>query len=104
MPMSTKPKFFLLDAGPIIEVHRLGLWRDVMDRAEIVVPRVVVEGEAEFWIRDDKSFQPIKVEADIEAERLTVLDCESYELQKTTELFDPAVQQSVHAGELQALT
>jgi hypothetical protein len=34
MPMISKPKFFLLDAGPIIELDRLGRWNDVLGRSE----------------------------------------------------------------------
>jgi hypothetical protein len=45
--MSSKPKFFLLNAGPIIELHKLELWGRVLDRAEICVPRVIAEHEAE---------------------------------------------------------
>ncbi len=102
--MSTKPKFFLLDAGPIIELHRLGLWDKVLDRAEIVVPRVIAEVEAEYWVREDNSKRPINTLADCKAGRLTVLDCEQAELRRTLELFDRTAQQSVDGGELHALT
>jgi len=102
--MSSKPKFFLLDAGPIIELHRLGMWDKVIDKAEIVVPRVVAEREAEYWVREDNSRHSINVLADAESQRLTVLDCEETELRETFGLFDSAVQQSVDPGELHALT
>jgi hypothetical protein len=101
--MSTKPKFFLLDAGPIIELHRIGLWRDVLDRADIVVPRVIAEKEAEYWVREDNSRRPIDVLGDAESGRLTIRDCDEAELRETLELFDRAVQQSVDPGELHAL-
>jgi len=103
MRLSTKPKFFLFDAGPIIELHRTGLWRDVLDRADIVVPRVIAEREAEYWVREDNSRRPINVLADAESERLTVRDCDEAELRETLELFDRTVQQSVDPGELHAL-
>ena len=62
--MNTKPKFFLLDAGPIIELHRLGLWHTVLERAEIAIPRVIAEHETKFWVREDNSFMPIAALAD----------------------------------------
>lgn len=102
--MSSKPKFFLLDAGPIIALHRLELWGRVLDRAEICVPRVIAEHEAEYWVREDDSRQPINTLADAEAGRLAVLDCNEGELRETLELFDRAVQQSIDPGELHALT
>jgi hypothetical protein len=102
--MSTRPKFFLLDAGPIIELHRLGLWGQALERAEIVVPRVIAEREAEYWVREDDSRHPINVLADAESPRVTVLDCDEVELRETLGVFDPAVQQSVDPGELHALT
>lgn len=74
------PKFFLLDAGPIIELHKLGRWKDVLDRAEIFVPRVIAEVEAAYWVREDNSRQPINTLSDAEAGRLTILDCEEAEL------------------------
>ena len=44
-----KPRFCLLDAGPVIELHRLGLWEGLMERADLVIPSVVAFREAEFW-------------------------------------------------------
>lgn len=102
--MSTKPKFFLLDAGPIIELHQQGLWRKVVERAELVIPRVVAEREVQFCRRDDGQISPISLTEDEQAGRVTILDCEPSDLRVTFELFDTAVQQSVDPGELHALT
>ena len=102
--MSTKPKFFLLDAGPIIELHRLGLWDTVIERAEIAIPRVIAEHETKFWVREDNSFIPIAALADGDAGKLQLLDCDQAELRETLCHFDRAVQQSVDPGELHALT
>jgi hypothetical protein len=102
--MSSKLKFFLLDAGPIIEPHRLDLWHAALDRTDIFVPRVVAETEAEYWVREDDSRHPINALADGEAGRLTIVDCDQADLRETFDLFDHAVQQSVDPGELHALT
>lgn len=102
--MPSKPKFFLLDAGPIIELHRLGLWPDVLARAEVIVPRVIAEREARYWVRDDDSVHEIDVLTDADAGRLSVLDCGNADLRETLQFFDAAVQQSVDPGELHALT
>jgi len=102
--MSSSPKFFLLDAGPIIELHKLDRWYDVLDQAEIIVPRVIAESEAKYWIREDDSTRPNNTLSDAEAGRLTVLDCDEVELRHTLDLFDRVTQQSVDPGELHALT
>lgn len=102
--MSSKPKLVLLDAGPIIELHRLGRWDQVLDRAEVVVPRVIAEREAEYWVREDNSRRPINTLSDAEAGRLSILDCGEGDLRHTLELFDRVTQQSVDPGELHALT
>ena len=70
--MSTKPKYFLLDAGPVIELHRLGLWDEVTDRCDLVIPSVVAYRESQFWVREDGSHHAIDPTASKDYGRLTV--------------------------------
>jgi hypothetical protein len=76
----------------------------MLDRAEIVVPRVIAEKEAEYWVREDGSKRPIEILKDRNRGGLSILDCDQDELRNTLELFDRSVQQSVDPGELHALT
>lgn len=32
----------ILDTGPVLELHRIGVWETVLDRLEIIVPGVVI--------------------------------------------------------------
>ena len=81
--MNTKPRFFLLDAGPVIELHRLGLWDQVVDRCELLVPSVVAHRESQYWVREDGSRASINLVEDAEAGRLRLLDCGQDELRAT---------------------
>ena len=47
--MSGKPRLFLLDAGPVIGLHELGLWHELLERAQVIVPAVVADKEVVFW-------------------------------------------------------
>ncbi len=47
--MSGKPRLFLLDAGPVIGLHELGLWHELLERAQVIVPAVVAYKEVVFW-------------------------------------------------------
>jgi hypothetical protein len=47
----------MLDAGPIIGLHELGIWTDFAQRYEVVIPQVVCEDEALFHSRDDAAIQ-----------------------------------------------
>lgn len=102
--MSTRPRYFLLDAGPVIELHRLGLWSDVLQRCEIVVPEIIARREARYWLREDGSVPLIDVMSDADAGRVTLYECSPEDLHDTFALFDAVTRQSVDPGELHALT
>ena len=48
----TKPKYVLLDAGPIIGLHAAGVWREFLYKYEVVVPETVKQNEALFHSED----------------------------------------------------
>lgn len=99
-----KPRFCLLDAGPIIELHRLGVWDQVVDRAELAIPSVVVGREVEFWDSGEGVGKPIDLGRFIESGAVEVMEADAQLLQETLSLFDPALVDSVHLGELEALS
>ena len=101
--MPTRPKFFLLDAGPVIELHRLGLWQDVIARADITLPGKVFDDEAAFWDGGDGVGHPIHLEDEAAAGRIKVARAESTDLTETARRFDPTVRERVDQGELEAI-
>jgi hypothetical protein len=102
--MRRKRRFFLLDAGPVIALHSLGLWDEVTRRCELVVPRVIAVAETLFWKSETGERVPIDIIADAAAGRLKLMDCEPADLRDTFLMFDRATQESVDPGELHALT
>ncbi len=98
-----KPRFCLLDAGPIIEFHRLGVWDQVVERSELVIPSVVAGREVEFWDSGEGVGKPIDLGRFIESGAVEVMEADAQLLQETLSLFDPALVDSVHLGELEAL-
>ncbi len=102
--MPTRPKFFLLDAGPLIELHRLGIWERVVGRAELVIPSIVVEREAEFWDSEDGERKPIRLEPLIASGVIRKVEVDAAQVLETAALYDASIADSIHAGELEALT
>ncbi|MCD4748431.1 MAG: hypothetical protein K8R59_03565 [Thermoanaerobaculales bacterium] len=98
-----KPRFCLLDAGPIIELHRLGVWDQMVERAELVIPSVVAGREVEFWDSGEGVGKPIDLSRFIESGAVEVMEADAQLLQDTLGLFDPTLVESVHLGELEAL-
>jgi hypothetical protein len=80
--MSGKPKLFLLDAGPVIGLHELGLWRELLSRADVLVPSVVAKKEVIFWDDGQGVGRPIDVLG----------------------LFDPVMRERIDPGEAEAIT
>lgn len=102
--MSTRPKYFLLDAGPVIELHRLGLWQAVTERAELVLPGKVLDSEVVFWDAGDGVGHTIYLGEDAAAGRITVERAEPAQIVELLNRFDPTVRERVDQGELEAIT
>jgi len=102
--MPTRPKFFLLDAGPVIELHRLGIWEKVMDCCDLLVPRYIALKETVYWRKDDESIHSIRLQEDIKAGRIEAPETDSDQLLEVLNRFDSVMKDGVDAGELHALT
>jgi hypothetical protein len=89
-----KLKFLILDAGEVITPHQLGLWRQVVDRCEIHVSRVVAEVEALYHV--DAAGEPgdygqdIDLGHDIDSGRITLFDVPLGEIRRFRDRFDEA--------------
>ena len=100
----TRPKYVLLDAGPIIGLHAAGVWPDFLAKYEVVVPETVKQDEALFHSPDPLTGFHIQIdlEADVKAGRLRVASAGSTDMQVVATAF--AGQLELHDGELEGLT
>jgi len=108
--MHTKPRLFLLDAVVVIELYKQRLWSPVTDLAEILVPGSVVR-ESVVWYPDPdedepeyhETGHPIDLQTEGNQGRISIIDMERPDIDETRQLFDPATQEGLHIGELEAL-
>lgn len=102
--MSTKPKLYLLDANVLLQLHRLQIWNEVLQRAIVVLGSIVADQESRFWQADDRTMWGIDLQPDLQAGRLKILGAEAADLAAVAQVFDPTMAESIHAGELEAIT
>jgi len=93
----------MLDAGPIIGLHELGIWSQFTQRYEVVVPQVVCEDEALFHSRDDATGDRVVIDlrADIGAGRVELAAADMEVVARISKRFSAAIE--LHPGELEAL-
>src|SRR4030042_5883084 len=99
--MTTRPKFFLLDAMVVSELHAQGIWARFIRAAEVVVPALIA-GEAHCYTAKDGTVRATHIDDDITAGRVAVADCDAEELQNVLRRFEQVLQESLHLGEIQA--
>lgn len=93
----------LLDADVIIDLHRLGVWDQVVKRNQVSIPSIVLREEAFYY--DDE--QGIRHEIDIIKDAGTAfqeISATAVGMRDFIERFDSDVQEELHNGELEALT
>jgi hypothetical protein len=102
--MSGTPKLYLLDAGPVIGLHELGLWGALLDRAEVIVPAIVADREAHFWDDGEGARRAIGLRADEAARRVRIIGADAAAVAQTLSRFDLVMRQRIDAGEAEAIT
>jgi hypothetical protein len=101
---ASKPRCLVLDAGPVIGLHELGIWVPFVNRYEVVMPQIVVDDEAFFHSADAATGQRkiIDLSSDVAAGRVTVASVDLETVARVAKRFSAAIE--LHAGELEALT
>jgi hypothetical protein len=101
--MPIKPRFFLLDAVIVIELHRLGLWSGFTANSEIVLAGTIIDRECRYYRANSGQTSPIDLQADVNAGRVTRVDAVVEQLVRVVDLFPPQLREAVDPGELEAL-
>jgi hypothetical protein len=99
----SRPRCLILDAGPIIGLHDLGIWTVFCERCDVVVPRIVLDDEALFHSCDEMTgfSEKIALADDVAEGRIVVGSASLNELAVVAATFSAALE--LHDGELEAL-
>ena len=96
-----KYRFLLLDAGPILELFRLGLWEVVIAKCDLTICRTVVE-EAR-WASGESEDICIDLEAYEHDHRIRIEDVPLSRVKAFHDRFDLSYKALVHDGEKETL-
>lgn len=98
-----RPRCLILDAGPVIGLHELGVWGAFLERYEVALPQSVVDDEALFHSVDAAGgmHQSIDLASHVASGKVTVASADSGDLVTVASRFSAAID--LHAGELEAL-
>ena len=98
-----KLRLLLLDAGVVILLHRLGLWKAVVDRCELILAGTVARAEAVFYEDDAGERHEIDLSVDEREKRITVVDVPAKQLKAFRTRFGPVYLEKLDDGEAESL-
>ncbi len=92
----------LLDADVIIDLHKLGLWKQITKNHQINIPSIILHREV-YHYEDEKGRRyPIDLEKEVGV-TINELSCSAKELLSFKEQLDCVFQEELHDGEKEAL-
>lgn len=102
-----KWKLLILDAGVVITLHQLGIWRQVIECCDVHLSRVVAEVESVFHREPgkdpDEYGEDIDIQPDIQLGAVTLFDVPIMQVQNFRQSFDAAYARGIHDGEAESL-
>lgn len=103
-----KLKLLILDAGVVITLHQLGIWRQVVERCDVHVSAVVAEVECLFHREPGSDCDEYGVEIDIQPDiasgAVTRFEMPLREVESFRQSFDELYSGGIHNGEAESLT
>lgn len=91
----------LLDADVIIDLHKLGLWKQITKSHKASIPSIVLHKEV-YYYEDENGRHHIDLENEAGV-TFSELSCSAQELLIFKEKFDRIFQEELHNGEKEAL-
>ena len=98
-----KFKVLLLDANVVIQLFKLGVWDEVVERCEIYLSRIVAEIEAHFFRADDGRRHDFDLGPYVREDKIKVFDIPVSELKNFTDRFDPIYFEKLDPGEVESI-
>lgn len=100
---TTKPRCVLLDANIVIEAHTLGIWAELKNRYELVLPSVVVINEAKYFRSSKRGSKSIRLGEQITRGEVLQMTALAEEYAELYTIFASWFLQSLDPGETEAL-
>ena len=99
--MAAKLRLLLLDANVVLELHRVGLWGQVIERCDLLLARTVMEESIFYEGEEGKVYLDLE---SAEADRLfEPIDVDVAEIQRFRSRFTGSFLEKMDAGEQEAL-
>ena len=98
-----KFRLLLLDANIVIQLFEQELWSPFLERCDVMLSRIVVEQEANFFEKDDGTRIHIDLSEDVTAGRITVVDAPLTQVNDFKTKFAPTYLERFDPGELESL-
>ncbi len=99
---TTKPGLLLLDANVIFRTHELGVWEDLVDRVDVIIPASVAHDEVLFTEQGD-TIRALDM-SDLEREgKVSIVEASADDLALTISKFDRLMAEGLDDGEREAL-
>jgi len=98
-----KPQSLLPDAMIVIDLHRLGLWREMCEHYEVIVPSIIAHEAHWYWDPELGQRCEIDLQAEASAGRIRIAEASAEQMNQLLTLFDCLMQGALHPGEQEAL-
>jgi len=100
---TTKPQCVLLDANVVIKAHELGVWLQLTERFELILPGTVIRDEARYFKTTRRKRRPIKLRELVAKGEVTELIATAEELANVYTIFASWFLETLDPGETEAL-
>ena len=94
-----KIRSLLLDANVVIELHRLALWTQVLERSEILLARTVID-ESRFYAGGKED---VAIDLSPDLPGIRVVDLDVSEIKQFRDRFSPLYLEKLDDGETESL-
>ena len=96
--------FLLLDAGPIIKLFELGIWKRFIDKCEITIARTVVQEAVHTGQRDSFNYIDFPFEQAADQGRIKIIDMKRGEVGAFLKSSGIGTKYRIDPGEAETLT
>lgn len=100
---TTKPQCVLLDANVVIKAHELGIWLQLTERYELILPGTVIRDEARYFKTAKRVRKPIRLQELVAKGEITELIATAEELASVHAVFSSWFLETLDPGEAEAL-